>query len=165
MTEKIELSNLKKAMDMFGQDLIKQLAIELLAAGKDASGTLIKSLDYEVIELIGNLYVNIEAADYLQYVDKGRRPNKKAPPTQAIVKWMDIRGIKGRDKKGRFIKKQTAAFLIARSIGKNGIKPANVVKKSIAKVLKAKRDLLKKAAGEDARVFANKVLTNAFKNL
>jgi hypothetical protein len=84
----------------------------------------INSLDYEVLETINGLVLKIIADDYLQYVDQGRRPGKR-PPQRAILKWVENKNIT--------IKKQTpsqTAFVIARSIGKKGIKPTNVLKKT-----------------------------------
>lgn len=160
----LQYDNIKKQMDKFGADLVKELAQQLILSGKEATGSLIKSLDYEMIELLGDIVINITGNDYLYYVDKGRKPNRKAPPTKAILKWIDVKGIKGRDKKtGRFIKKESAAFLIARSIGKNGIKPTNVIKKSVNKLLKAKSKLIAKAAGEDLTEYTKNILINAYK--
>ena len=163
MNDKIQYNNIMAQMDKFGADLVKELAQQLILSGKEATGSLVKSLDYELIELLGDIVINITANDYLYYVDKGRKPNRKAPPSGVIVKWMDVKGIKGRDKKtGRFIKKESAAFLIARSIGKKGIKPTNVIKKSINRLLKAKSKLIAKAAGEDLKEYTKNVLINAY---
>ena len=47
------------------------------------------------------------------------------------------------------MKKEQLAFLIARSIGRDGIKPTNVIKKSIENLMKAKKELLAKAYSQD----------------
>tara|TARA_R110000744_G_scaffold48814_1_gene106332 strand:+ start:314 stop:823 length:510 start_codon:yes stop_codon:yes gene_type:complete len=44
--------------------------------------------------------------------------------SENIDKWMYKKGIQGRDKKGRFIKRKTTNFLIRRSIAQHGIKPS-----------------------------------------
>ena len=62
---------------------------------------------------------------------------------------MKVKKIRGRDKRGRFIKDKSAAFLIARSIGKNGIKPVFAVKKSLRKLRSLQAKLLTDAAVED----------------
>ena len=41
-----------------------------------------------------------------------------------IDKWMYKKGIQGRDKQGRFIKREATNFLIRRSIAQHGIKPS-----------------------------------------
>lgn len=99
-----EFINLKKATEELGQDFIIELTKQLLDADKKASGDLLRSLDYEVIEVVGKLMIRLKANSYILVVDGGRRPGAKQPPTSPIKKWIDIKGIKGRDKKGRFIK-------------------------------------------------------------
>lgn len=154
--------NLKKEMDKFGAGLIKELAQQLIIADKKATGSLIKSLDYEVIEVLGTLVTNITADNYLYWVDQGRKKGKKAPPQSAIRKWIDDKGIQRfRDKKGRFISKNSQAFLIARSIGKKGIQKTNVIKKSVDRLLRAKQALITKAAGQDLKELARNILINA----
>ena len=41
---------------------------------------------------------------------------------KGILKWAQMKGIRGRDKKGRFITNQSLAFLLARSIYNKGIR-------------------------------------------
>ena len=50
--------------------------------------------------------------------------SKDGKVEKGIDKWMYRKGIQGRDKKGRFIKRKTVNFLIRRSIAQHGIKPS-----------------------------------------
>lgn len=147
--DEMKLKALKKAMEKYGEALVLQIVQELKSADKVATGALAKSIDYELIEALDSIAINIKALDYLDVVDGGRRKGAKAPPTDTIVKWMKVRKIKGRDKRGRFIKQSSAAFLIARSIGKNGIKGVYSVKKSLRKLRSLQEKLLTEAAVED----------------
>jgi len=157
--DKIVSDELEKVLNEIGKDLVKELSLQLMRADKRASGNLIDSLDYKVVEAVDGFFLEIIAADYLKYVDQGRRPGKQ-PPTKAIRKWIDDRKILPRDKKtGRFIKKESAAFLMARSIGKKGIKPTNVIKKSVDNIFKSKQQLLAKAAIGDIEALINKILS------
>jgi hypothetical protein len=120
----LQFRNLKNQLDALGREYVAELTQQLISADKVASGQLINSLDYEVLETVNGLVLKIIADDYLKFVDEGRKPGKR-PPQKAILKWVEQRGIK--------IKKQTSsqtAFVIARSIGKKGIKPTNVLKKT-----------------------------------
>lgn len=154
-----EFDEFKIQVDKFGADFISELAKQLISADKVASGKLLKSLNYQVIEVLENLLIKINAEDYLIYVDKGRRPGKQ-PPKSSIIKWMDVRKIKGRDSKGRFIKKEQAAFLIARKIGRDGIKPTNIIKKSLDNILRQKKEILSKSMSNDLSKLINKILIN-----
>jgi hypothetical protein len=140
--------NLKSALEQVGIDLVKELTKQLLNADKKASGNLIKSLDYKVVETVDGFILNLLAADYLNTVDQGRKPGKMPPPSK-LDKWIVIRGIAPRDKKGKFISRKSIQFLIARSIGKNGIKPTNVIRKSIDSIYSNKIKLLEQAAVKD----------------
>jgi hypothetical protein len=124
MAQDLEFRNLKAQLEALGREYVAELARQLVSDDKVATGNLINSLDYEVLQVANGLILQILADDYLTFVDKGRKPGKR-PPQKAIQKWVENRGIiiKGQSSK------QTG-FLIARSIGKKGIKPTNVIKKT-----------------------------------
>lgn len=150
------MSKLKEAMEALGKETVGQLVYELIRADKKASGDLINSVDYNVLETANGVVLEILANDYLTYVDKGRRPNRKMPPVKKIEEWIKQRGLQGRDKKGRFIKRKSFAFAIAKSIAKNGIKPTNVLKKTRQNLLKNVA-LIAPAAIEDIEEAINKI--------
>ena len=96
-----------------------------------ASGTLEKSLAYR-LKIKGksidiSVYAKGKASQYFLARENGRKPGKQ-PPVSAILDWMRIKPIKLRDKEsGKFQKptealKKQVAFLIARKIGRDGIK-------------------------------------------
>jgi hypothetical protein len=96
-----------------------------------ASGTLEKSLKYRLQIKGQNINVSVyakgKAGQYFLFRENGRKPGKQ-PPVDAILEWMRIKPIKLRDKEsGKFKKptealKRQVAFLIARKIGRDGIK-------------------------------------------
>jgi hypothetical protein len=96
-----------------------------------ASGTLEKSLKYRLQIKGQNINVSVyakgKASQYFLARENGRKPGKQ-PPVDAILEWMRIKPIKLRDKEsGKFKKptealKRQVAFLIARKIGRDGIK-------------------------------------------
>jgi len=71
------------------------------------------------------------ANDYLQWVDKGRRPGTY-PPIRAIQRWVQIKGIP-----------KEAAWAIRQNIYKFGIKPTNVIKKT-QNIIQSSRDANRK---------------------
>ena len=149
----VNFIQLKKVVDSVGSDFISQITIELLAADKSASGALINSLNYEIIEVLGNLMIRLNAESYLINVDQGRRPGKQ-PPSAVIRKWIDLRGIKPTNG----ISKDGLAFVIARSIGRKGIQPTYVIQKAKDNILKTKKDILARAAQKDVVDALNKIL-------
>jgi hypothetical protein len=99
---------------------------------KVASGKLLKSIDYEVINgTDGNPTLEISYVDYFENVNLGRRKEKKRVPIKAILDWIQVRGLRGRNKKGQFIPKLSFAFAIQTNIYKFGIRPSNIYDKGL----------------------------------
>jgi hypothetical protein len=116
-------------IDILGKSLIDEIKNNLIREGKISSGRLLNSLSYNTIQSIEGWTIEILAEKYLEYVDQGRKPGRM-PPVSEIQKWVIQKPIKFIGKTD----KQTA-FIIARSIGKKGIVPTNIIQKSISKVL------------------------------
>ena len=110
------------------------------------------SIDFFVIRKDGTVTVRFKMASYGKYVDKGVSGNTvkrsyldrdgktksspfkfttKQPPTSIIEKWIKKKGLKGRDKKGRFITHKSLSFLIARSIKRKGIQGISFFQKPL----------------------------------
>lgn len=99
---------------------------------KVASGKLMNSIDYEIgTDGNGKPILIISYIDYFENVNLGRRPEKKKVPITALLNWIKIRGIKGRNKKGQFIPNLSLAFAIQTNIFKFGIRPANIYDKGL----------------------------------
>ena len=148
----LQFRNLKNQLDALGREYVAELTQQLISADKVASGQLINSLDYEVLETVNGLVLKIIADDYLKFVDEGRRPGKR-PPQRAILKWIENRNIK--------IKKQTpaqTAFIISRSIGKKGIKPTNVLKKTQQAIFRNIQTLINKGIEIDIQEYIKNLL-------
>lgn len=111
----------EKLANEFGKDYVK-IMVGLLKGNKPfakvASGSLISSINYRLQNTAQGINVILLANDYLQYVDKGRKPGTY-PPIRAIQKWVAIKGIK-----------KEAAWAIRQNIFKFGIKPTNIIRKT-----------------------------------
>jgi hypothetical protein len=148
----LDYRNLKKQLEALGREYIAELTKQLISADKVASGNLINSLDYEVLETVDGLILRILSDEYLKWVDEGRRPGKR-PPQKAILKWVKMRNI--------VIKKQKpeqTAFIIARSIGKKGIKPTNVVKKTQQSISRNINTLISKGITLDINEYMKNIM-------
>lgn len=117
---------LESLLDKYAQRIIKNAQNLLKSLNKNASGNLSRSLDYEVKTQDNVTEVQFTGEDYLVNVEEGRRAGAKMPPQNKILKWMSIRGIKSKNPK-------STAFLIGRSISRNGIKKTHFMKKTIRK--------------------------------
>lgn len=102
---------------------------------KVASGKLRRSVNVEVVSSQDRPIIKIFMEDYWVWVQSGRLPGKKGVPVNAIEQWIKDRGLTGRDKKGRFIKRRSFAFAIQTNIKKFGIRPSNFVEISLEVLL------------------------------
>lgn len=144
------------------QDLGKNLVAEaryLLSVRKaNASKTLSEGLRYWVDETKDGFVLRFgargPAAKYAGYSDKGRGPGKM-PPIAPIESWIKVKPVKLRDKRGKFKKRtpaaiRSAAFLIARKIGKEGSKGHFAMTDAI-NTYRPEIEAVKKAVAKDVR--------------
>jgi hypothetical protein len=94
---------------------------------KDASGSLINSLEVKVIRRNTNIAIEIFANDYWQWVQSGRAAGKKGVPIPAILGWMRSRGISATDrnneKYGALQSQVSTAYIINKARIKKKLKP------------------------------------------
>ena len=115
---------------------------------KVASSTLARSISSSFDP--ATLEFGIEMESYGKYVDEGRKPGKGVP-IEPLTKWIKEKGIKGRDKEGRFITHESLAFLISRGIKKYGIKETNFIELSLQDIYNSVEinDLIEEIIAED----------------
>lgn len=145
----MEYVNLIKSLDEVGKDIIIDITNKLLAADKKATGDLIKSLDYKIIDTANGLVLDILSNESFKYVDGGRRAGAPPPPVKSIIPWVEAKGIKFVNKYKKIISKEQTAFIIARSIGIKGIRPLNIKEKVINDFYINKKELIKRGISLD----------------
>lgn len=159
-------------MDAFGARVVKLARINLgrtftakRSNGKsfrkriDSSGTLRKSLGYEVKTraedgrfISGRL--EFEMAEYGKWVDQGRKRGKGIP-SKPLERWIKKKPLRIRDvETGSFVKMTDAkvrslAYLISRNAKKHGIKPTNFISDPLENELPKFSDQLTEALGDD----------------
>jgi hypothetical protein len=152
--------NIERYLESFGKQVVNRTKGNIQRA-KGGGTNLEKSISFEVVEDTDGFTVQFYMADYGTFVDKGvsgtkqkqkytnylgevlsspySYKNKKGhsqPPSSVLDKWVVKKGIAPRDKKGRFITRKSLTFLIARSIGRNGIKSLSFFQKPLGLGLK-----------------------------
>jgi hypothetical protein len=139
-----EFEQVRKALEAFGIEVVKELEDNLQRAGANASGELSRSLTFRIKHLGEAYNFQLLLDDYYTFVDKGRKPGKR-PPIQAILKWIGSKQIEvsaqrgyGKNKAAGKVslasdlrKTRTLAFLIQRKIGLKGTKPTHFFTKTI----------------------------------
>jgi len=108
--------------------------------GSNRPDNLLNSLIYKIRIRYGKPTIDFtvkgDAGKYADVIEYGRKPNSKMPPVAAIEKWIRMKPLKLRNKQGEFIKStesaiKSAAYNIARSIGKKGIEGINYYQDAI----------------------------------
>lgn len=139
------MKNIEQILNEYGKNAIAEAINLLRSAGKVASGNLINSLTYDIQELMeGSYELVFSYADYGDEVDSGRKPGS-FPPISSIEPWLTLRGIP-----------EEAAFPIARSIYKFGIKPTPWLYK-LQPTSKLAQDIAESQAESIAQEIVNKI--------
>jgi len=130
----------QEALNKFAKYVVSQSKANLTRSKKNASGNLRNSLGYDLKVNPNSFELEFIMAEYGMFVDEGVQGSKssylesrnsrfefsgrfKTIPTKSLDKWVLRKGIKGvRDEKGRFIKRDSLKYLIAKSIYEKGIK-------------------------------------------
>ena len=132
----MQLKEVEKALNNFGKFVVQQARTRLTKGRKNVSKKLYNSLDYKINSTQDSVSVIFEMEDYGKFQDQGVSGTKqkyntpfsfksKMPPSKAFSQFVVRKNIKGsRDEKGRFIKRKSLQYLIARSIFTRGIKPS-----------------------------------------
>ena len=150
----MEHKNLERYLNSLGKQVVNRAKANL---GKEKGGgtALGGSIRYELTK---EFTVKFFMASYGKFLDKGVsgteqqrsftnqdgqkekspfRYTTKQPPTGIIDRWVVRKGLKGsRDKEGRFIKRKSMVFLIARSIKRKGIKGLSFFQKPYGLAMK-----------------------------
>jgi hypothetical protein len=129
------LSNVEDELNAFRKHVITEARKNLTRNKKNASKTLYNEMSSFLKVSKNSFELGFEMPIYGQFQDQGVSGKKKKyntpfsykskmPPSKIFEDWIKRKGIKGRDKQGRFITHKTLSYLIARSVFNNGIKPS-----------------------------------------
>ena len=121
------MDKLKKALKIFGKEYVGVMSDILRKSDKIASRELIESLKTRVYKtgFDTSYTLKVIAAEHLKYVESGRRKGATPPPVAPIKQWIKDKNIGLPD---------GAEYGVAKNIGKNGIKPLDVVNKAFKEV-------------------------------
>ena len=168
----IPTPNFDAAMDEMATELSRALKVSLLKSYKFAPGFTNKGTVYgmapkvasgALLDSISVQYdassksMNVEMLDYWKYVNDGRKPGKYAP-LSSILSWITTKGLKGRDKKGRFITKESFAWGINTNIKKFGIAPTFFVDNTENRVAKEFDQKIGEALNTDYENYFNSLI-------
>tara|TARA_B100000902_G_scaffold399496_1_gene470626 strand:- start:4039 stop:4569 length:531 start_codon:yes stop_codon:yes gene_type:complete len=168
----MEFKNTIQSLQKLGNNVVKEGKGILKKKKKTTSGnTLYNDFDYLVTNQQDSVTLEFEfggAEDYWQFVDEGVKGvggfkgsgrargqgspfkfSSKMPPRQPLMQWIKNKPLKGRDKKGRFIKRESFAFLIQRSIFQRGLERTQFFSKPFTEQLNKQTDNITEAFADD----------------
>jgi hypothetical protein len=130
----MEKSEVQKALERFRDHVVSISKRNLTNKQKNSSKKLYNSIKGKVKANPNSFEIEFTMEDYGVFQDAGVSGTKKKyntpysykskmPPVKAFDKWLVRKGIAPRDK-GKFTSRKSLAFLIARSVYRNGIKPS-----------------------------------------
>jgi hypothetical protein len=132
----MQLKKTKEALNKFAKYVIQQARTNLTKGKKNVTKNLYNSLDYRMNVYKDSIDLLFSMEDYGAFQDLGVSGIKtkyntpysyktKMPPSKAFSQWVVRKGLEGtRDKSGKFIKRKSLQYLVARSIFEHGIKPS-----------------------------------------
>ena len=136
------MQEVQKYLSKFAKNVIKESRSRLSKSSKRDTNNLYGSLGYQLDVFKNSFSLSFFMEEYGAFVDEGvqgKRSSAKAPQspfrfgtgsgrkgglTEAISKWIERKGIQGRDNQGRFISNKSLTTLISRSICNKGIAPS-----------------------------------------
>lgn len=128
----ITFTQVTKTFEEYAQQVVDLQRNFLVSKGKVASGDLVNSIGYQIVNSAKGKSIEFLADDYWVYVEYGRRAGDKFPPPQPIAQWIRERRI--RPNAG--VTQQQLVYLISRAIADKGIRPTPFVEASEQAVLK-----------------------------
>lgn len=134
------------AHEQGARETVNEVRGQIISAGAVASFSLLNSVAKQ-FEGRGAVEAWLVGSDqpHAPFVEYGRRPGKQ-PPVEAIIRWIAIKPI---DTGGRSIR--DVAFMIARAIGRRGLKPRPVFRRAVETMTPRIETIFTAALGREIR--------------
>ena len=117
--ELINLNNVMETLEQYAQEVRNKYQDNLIQDNKIASGQLLNSVEYQVVQN-GMVYeVQLRLQDYWKYVEYGTKPH--LPPVSKILEWVRVKPVIPRpNDNGKLPTPIQLAWAIAKGIEKHG---------------------------------------------
>lgn len=176
----IKWKHVKRVLDKFGKELVKEYVNNIDKRGINASRKLAESVRYQLVAGERSMAIDIELAEYWKYVEYGRKAGK-FPPLRNIEEWIKVKGIqpmtntqasvrrwtqhRGRLRRNdaRIPSIKSLAYLIGRKIAEEGIQPRPILTTAIDDVYTRFAEALEEAITADIKAEVDVVLTELYK--
>jgi hypothetical protein len=129
------VQKLQNLLKFYGEDVIASLIEKM--RNKNASFEFVNSLRYELKNDLNQIILTVYGSETGIFINDGRKANSKPSPISNIKKWLTYKGLP-----------ESAAFPVARHIGRFGIEPTPLLKDFLTN---DKNDELKNRISEIAK--------------
>lgn len=171
----MQKAEVQKALERFRDHVVSVSKRNLTNSKKNSSKKLYKSIKGNVKAMPNSFSMEFTMEDYGVFQDAGVSGTKKKyntpysykskmPPVKAFDKWIVRKGLAPRKSGGQFTSRKSLAFLIARSVFRNGIKPSLFFTKPFEAAYKNLPQELVEAYGLDAIELFNEQIDQIIKN-
>lgn len=149
--ELINLENVMQTLQDYAQEVRNLYQDNLIRSDRVASGKLLNSVEYQVVQNGQAYLVQLRLEDYWRYIEEGTRPH--FPPMDKILEWIMVKPVLPRpNAEGDLPTPKQLAFLIARNISRHGTKGTHDLQSAIDDVNVMYRDKLVIALHKDMEV-------------
>lgn len=149
-TQTLKWENVSRVLNEFGREFVEVYRNRLASDNVNTTQAMLsKSVRHYEVRGSNWIAIDIELLDYWKYVEYGRRAGKW-PPLSAIEQWIRIKPIVPRAYGGK--KPPTTknlAYLIARKIGLEGIRPRPLFAKTLDSLMRSFDKALSEAVAQD----------------
>lgn len=171
----MQKAEVQKALERFRDHVVSVSKRNLTNSKKNSSKKLYNSIKGNVRAMPNSFSMEFTMEDYGVFQDAGVSGTKKKyntpysykskmPPVKAFDKWIVRKGLAPRKSGGQFTSRKSLAFLIARSVFRNGIKPSLFFTKPFEAAYKNLPQELVEAYGLDAIELFNEQIDQIIKN-
>ena len=171
----MQKAEVQKALERFRDHVVSVSKRNLTNSKKNSSKKLYNSIKGNVKAMPNSFSMEFTMEDYGVFQDAGVSGTKKKyntpysykskmPPVKAFDKWIVRKGFAPRKSGGQFTSRKSLAFLIARSVFRNGIKPSLLFTKPFEAAYKNLPQELVEAYGLDAIELFNEQIDQIIKN-
>jgi len=171
----MQKAEVQKALERFRDHVVSVSKRNLTNSKNNSSKKLYNSIKGNVKAMPNSFSMEFTMEDYGVFQDAGVSGTKKKyntpysykskmPPVKAFDKWIVRKGLAPRKSGGQFTSRKSLAFLIARSVFRNGIKPSLFFTKPFEAAYKNLPQELVEAYGLDAIELFNEQIDQIIKN-
>lgn len=169
----MQKDEVQKELERFRDYVVSQSRRNLSRLNKNSSKRLYQSIRGNVKAMPNSISIEFSMENYGVFQDAGVSGTKKKyntpysykskmPPAKVFDKWLVRKGIAPR-KNGKFASRKSLAFLIARSVFRNGIKPSLFFTKPFEDAYKKLPSELVEKYGLDAMKLFNEQIDEILK--